>query len=234
MEQKKKVAKIITLEDYVQFECNESNSIVITATQNLRKNKLFVGAKTIVSFADLLSSVQTRINYKASINASELRFLIYKEIENTCSKNDAITYKNCIAQLEELYSKLIIFGVSEERISSINLNNFGAVEKTIIKIYENLLIKLKSLNQDIVKVQIIKRISEIIRDYDTVIFVGFVFFNDYQESLIRNIKNKTLMFVNKKGEFIKNELLSPLLKELDYTIESVEFDNAEKNIFAKI
>ncbi len=234
MKQKIKIAKIITVDDYAQFYGIQSNTLVITATQNLKKNNLFNEAKTIMSFADLLAAVQKNIDYKECINSTELRYLIHQVIENNLSKDIALSYKNCVFQLEELYSKLIILGITEKEILNLKLDNYGIVERNIIDIYRKLLIKIKSANQDIIKVQIIKSARDFVNKYDSVVFIGFVFFNDLQEALINNINTEQLVFVNKRGAFIKEDLLLPLLNKLGYVVDVVDLEKRYSNIFSEV
>lgn len=234
MEQKIKTANIIVVEDYAQFEKIESNTLVITATQNLKKNNLFNTAKTIISFADLLSLSNKQIDSKACISRTELRYLIHKSIEVSFEQETALAYQNCVYQLEELYSKLIMLEITENELYCINQNDYSQTEIDIVKIYKKLLTEVKTTQQEIYNVALIKKVIEFVNQYDTVVFVGFVFFNNIQEALVRKINHRNLVFVNKKGDFIQEDLLCPLLTKLGYEITITDLGKTYSNVFSQI
>jgi len=87
-----KQAKIITIADYSHFDNFDNSTIVITATQNLKKNNLFKTANLTISFADLLSVAQNNVDYEKCINNAELRYLICLAIDKLFSEENATAY----------------------------------------------------------------------------------------------------------------------------------------------
>ena len=120
MNLKGKKARIITVKDYSLFGDINNNTAIITATQNLKKNTLFHGAKCIMSFSDLIKVAGKNIDNKSALNSTELRFIIHKSIEGLFATEKAKTYQNCVSALEELYTKLILNDITVEQVENIN------------------------------------------------------------------------------------------------------------------
>ena len=106
MKTKDKIAKIIAVKDYSLISGIDNNTIVVTATQNLKKNSLFNGAKSIMSFSDLTKFASNNIDNKNNLNSTEFRYIIHKTIEETIEPERVKVYQNCVPGLEELYTKL--------------------------------------------------------------------------------------------------------------------------------
>ena len=233
-------ATIVEVDDYSIFNIADSKAIVITATQNLKKNEIFSSAHRVVSFADLINEAQNYVDYTKCINNTELRFLINKAIVTLFDGEKQLAYKNSIYGLEDLYSLLLLNNISAQSIN-IDFNEYSFVEKDIFTIYKSVCTNLQQFKQDILKSALIKNAVNILKEYDTVVFVGFVFFNDMQECLIKSLNSKNLVFINKHSDFISSELLKPLLLGLGYNIEQRKiagkrdgfFNQLEDNIFTQ-
>lgn len=233
MEQK--IANILIVEDYDLIKEIDSNSIIITATQNLKRNGLFNGAKAIMSFSDLLKVAQKNVDYKECINNSELRYIIYKTIEEIFEDEKKTAYQNCVNSLEGLYSKLILNNITDNEINKIDFKNkYSFVEKDIFDIYKKVYLKLQDHKQKLSKIRLIEESCKIAENYNQAIFVGFVFFNELQEAFIKNLNINKLQFINKKDNFIQNDLIFPLLNSLDYKVNVSKIENSEKTVFAEI
>ena len=241
MKTKDKIAKIIEVKDYSLINGIDHDTIVITATQNLKKNSLFNGAKCIMSFADLTKHATNNIDSKNNLNSTEFRYIIHKTIEEIIEPKRVKIYQNCVAGLEELYTKLLINNISSNNIDSIELEKYTFVEKDIFEIYKQVREKLVKTKQYIFKESLIQEACEMLSQYDKVAFVGFVFFNDMQEAIIKGIESPKLIFINKDNEFITNELIKPLMGKIgrECMVEMIDQDTLgkfyeiEKNLFTK-
>jgi len=229
-----KQAKIITIADYSHFDNFDNSTIVITATQNLKKNNLFKTANLTISFADLLSVAQNNVDYEKCINNAELRYLICLAIDKLFSEENATAYKNCAYDIEKLIS-LIIMSPNSKMVHKITKKRkYGEIEVNILDIANNVINEIKKKKLQLSKTALINEANNIINKYDKVVFVGFVFFNSLQEYLIRSIESKELIFINKDNDFIDQELLSPLLESLNYNISRQSYTANDNNIFAQI
>ena len=234
MTKEKKKVKIIIVDDYSLMKEYDSNSVVITATQNLKDNKLFEGAKCTMSFSDLLSKAKNNIDYSRCLNSTELRYIIHKSIEEIFDSEKATTYKHCIFNLEELYSKLILNDISDKDFSKLDFHKYGFVEKEIFELYNKVYSTLQNNKHKILKKCIIEEACKILDDSISMVFVGFVFFNDLQENFIKHINCDNITFVNKKDSFIKDDLLIPLINKLGYAYTVNTISNTNGSIFNMI
>lgn len=241
MNLKGKKARIITVKDYSLFGDINNNTAIITATQNLKKNTLFHGAKCIMSFSDLIKVAGKNIDNKSALNSTELRFIIHKSIEGLFATEKAKTYQNCVSALEELYTKLILNDITVEQVENINFEKYTFVEQDIFEIYKSVYKTIESTKQSIYKSCVVKEAIDSLSQYDSVAFVGFVFFNDMQEAIIKGVQGADLVFINKDNDFIEKELIAPLMRKIGLVceVESIEKDavgdfcDIEKKLFTK-
>ena len=234
MEQKTKPAKIITVADYSDFDNYDNNTIVITATQNLKKNNLFKTANLTISFADLLSLAQNNVNYEKCLHSAELRYLIYLAIDKLFSGEKSIAFKNCAYDLEKLLS-LIIMSPNSKMVHKIaKKKKYGEIETDILELAYDVMNEIDKKKLQLSKIALLNEAKNILSKYKKVVFVGFVFFNSLQEYLIRIIDDKELIFINKENNFIDKELISPLLEDLHYKIVRQEYKKDDSNIFSQI
>ena len=229
-----KQAKIITIADYSHFDNFDNSTIVITATQNLKRNNLFKTANLTISFADLLSVAQNNVDYEKCINSAELRYLICLAIDKLFSEANATAYKNCAYDIEKLISLIIMSSNSKIVHEFTKKRKYGEIEVNILDIANNVINEIKKKKLQLSKAVLINEANNIINKYDKVVFVGFVFFNSLQEYLIRSIESKELIFINKVNDFIDQELLSPLLESLNYKISRQSYTANDNNIFSQI
>ena len=234
MEQKIKQARIITVADYSDLDNYDANTIVITATQNLKKSNLFKTANLTISFADLLLVAQKNVDYERCINSAELRYLIYLTIDKLFSGEKALAYKNCVYDLEKLLSLIIMSSNSKKVQKFEKKKKYSEVEANILDIADIVIKEINKKKLQLSKIALINETNNIINKYNRVVFVGFVFFNSLQEHLIRTIEGKELVFINKENDFIDKELITPLLESLNYTITRQEIGNNGNNIFSQI
>ena len=241
MKIKDKIAKIVAVKDYSLISGIDNNTIVVTATQNLKKKNLFSGAKSIMSFSDLTKFASNNIDNKNNLNSTEFRYIIHKTIEETIEPERVKVYQNCVPGLEELYTKLLINNISSDNVNSIKFEKYTFVEKDIFEIYKKVRENLGKSKQRIFKESLIQEACEMLSQNNKVAFVGFVFFNDIQEAIIRGIESPELIFINKDNDFIANELIKPLIDKIgrECKVEIVDQDVAgdfyeiEKKIFTK-
>ena len=228
MKIKDKIAKIVAVKDYSLISGIDNNTIVVTATQNLKKNNLFSGAKSIMSFSDLTKFASNNIDNKNNLNSTEFRYIIHKTIEETIEPERVKVYQNCVPGLEELYTKLLINNISSDNVNSIKFEKYTFVEKDIFEIYKHVREKLGKSKQRIFKESLIQEACEMLSQNNKVAFVGFVFFNDIQEAIIRGIESPELIFINKDNDFIANELIKPLIDKIgrECKVEIVDQDVA--------
>ena len=226
MKNKGKKARLISVKDYSLAGAVNKDGAIITATQNLKNNESFNGAKSIMSFSDLVNLANKNIDSNTTFSKTELRYIIHKAIEETIEPNKVRTYQNCVAGLEELYTKLILNGIDSDKIDEIVFEKYSFVEKDIFDIYKRVKEKLDSTKQQIYKVRVVQEACELLSEYKNITFVGFVFLNDIQEAIIRLLECQELTFISKVNDFIDNELIEPLMRKIgrDCEFESIEQD----------
>jgi len=186
MKNKGKKARLISVKDYSLAGAMNKDGVIITATQNLKNNEAFNGAKSIMSFSDLVNLANKNIDGNTTFSKTELRYIIHKAIEETIEPNKVRTYQNCVAGLEELYTKLILNGIDSDKIDEIVFEKYSFVEKDMFDIYKRVKEKLDSTKQQIYKVRVVQEACELLSEYKNITFVGFVFLNsivDYADSL---------------------------------------------------
>ena len=54
MESMDKKAKVVMVKDYTLFQNTNENSVIVAATQNLKKYNFYNDAKSVMSFSDLI------------------------------------------------------------------------------------------------------------------------------------------------------------------------------------
>lgn len=229
---KTKNAKIIEVDDYSNFCTFDSNTIVITATQNLKKNDLFSSAQCVISFADLINEAQNYVDFKESINNTELRFLINSAINTLFKDEKKLAYKNSIYGLEDLFSLLLLNDINTN-VDAV-AENYSFVEKDIFNIYKKVYNDLELKKQKILKKALVDKAIDKTSQYKTIVLVGFVFFNDMQEYLIKHLNAENLVFINKHSDFISSDLLMPMLTSLDYIIEHRVIKGERKGFFNEL
>lgn len=234
METKDKLARIISVKDYSQLSEIYNDGVIITATQNLKRNNLFNGAKSIMSFSDLINSASKNIDNKKSLNSTEFRYIIHKTIEEIFEPEKARTYQNCVTSLEDLFIKLLLNDIRSNKISDRLFKNYSFVEKDIFEIYKNVVEKLNRANQKTFKEMVVSEACMMLSQYPKVVFVGFVFLNNLQEAIIKGIECPELTFINKDNNFITEELLTPLMNQIGRTCEVVKVEKESNNHFKEI
>lgn len=234
MESMDKKAKVVMVKDYTLFQNTNENSVIVAATQNLKKYNFYNDAKSVMSFSDLIKISSERINNEKTLNGTELRYIIHTTISDLFSEDKAKVYQNCVSGLEELYTKLILNHICVEQIENINFDNYTFVEKDIFEIYNEVCKKLELTKQSIYKERVVNEAIGALSQFDSVIFIGFVFFNNLQEAIIKGLHNKNLIFVNKYNDFIKDELILPLMQKIGRSCETEIIEQDADGVFCEI
>ncbi len=234
MSNKTPLVKIITADDYNGIIEVGEDAMIITATQNLKKNNLFGDSKNVLSFADLLNSAKAHINYNNCISSAEARYIIYKIIEKDYREN-FVAYSKICGELEDLFTLLLLNNISEANINKVNIaKNYSIIEEIIFGIYIKFYHQIRERGLKLLKEELIEEAIKTINIYKEIVFVGFVFFNDLQEAFIRKLNCESIIFVNKRDRLIVDQLLAPLINKMGYQYSIEDIHNPEDNIFSEI
>lgn len=234
------MAKIIEVADYADFKDLPKDTFIITATQSLKNISLFNKAVKILSFSELVAVARKNLDKKTTITNVELKYLVNKVIDKLFFKEKSLMYKNCVDSLVELYNKLIINKISKINLQCLKKEEiYSFVEEDLFAIYTEVLKELQTNKYKTFNEAIIYEILKVLNLHDSVAFVGFVFFNDVQEAVIKMVETKALYFLNKKNDFITEELIKPLFADkgrevLVYNLKGVynsDFSKLGENLF---
>lgn len=252
---------------YLDKVLQNDRTLLLTATQNLKRirtNSLknFDGEKNkLQTFSELKEQIYNNLKEGPRfLSRADQKFILNQVIRSLFDGERQIALYKIRNDLFELYEYLIseeISVISEETLNLI-AENFTNTERDIFKIYNKYyetLYNIKSGNgspdielDNLKKGTTVKLLSEILTsryfeqvdNFDTIVFDGFLFFNDEQKKILLDaiFKKKNIVFIAKKmnadkDNFLLNYLFKPLEKEFniklnikDLSTNEPEIDNA--------
>ena len=246
--------------NYLDKVLSKDRTLFLTATQNLkriRKQHIKVNKdSSLMTFSELKEKV-----YEATrkgprfLSRADQKFVLNQVIKSMFSGERQTALYKIRNDLFELYEFLLseeISGISEEAIQQI-AKDFTNTERDIFAIYNNYfetLMNLKNGNtaidlqlEDSLKGKSFKLLCEVfnhnlfkqVDNYETIVFDGFLFFNEEQRKLLSDAKykGKNLIFIVKQmksdsDSFLLNELLLPLQQELKIKFNLVLLNSGEE------
>lgn len=244
---------------YLNKVLSNGRTLFLTATQNLkriRKQNIEISDKIkLITFSELNENVYDDIRKGPRfLSRADQKFVlnqVIKSLYNGERQNALYKIRNDLFELFEYMLGEEINDISDEIIELIS-KDFTNTESDIFKIYNKYYETLMLLKEgkepndirldDITKGKRFKLLCETynenlfkqIDDFDTVIFDGFLFFNEEQKKILLDIKckNKNLIFIVKnlsvdKENFLLKDLFEPLQKELNLSFNLVEINSNE-------
>ena len=252
---------------YLDKVLQNDRTLLLTATQNLKRirtNSLknFDGDKNkLQTFSELKEQIYNNLKEGPKfLSRADQKFILNQVIRSLFDGERQIALYKIRNDLFELYEYLISEEISEISEETLNLiaENFTNTERDIFKIYNKYyetLYNIKSGNgspdielDNLKKGTTVKLLSEILTsryfeqvdNFDTIVFDGFLFFNDEQKRILLDaiFKKKNVVFIAKKmnadkDNFLLNYLFKPLEKEFniklnikDLSTNEPEIDNA--------
>lgn len=250
--------------DYLNKVLAEQRTLFLTATQGLKRirkanDKLkFNNDSFLETYSELKEKVFEEVRQGPRfISRADQKFILTQVIKSMFSGERQIAFYKIRNDLFELYEFMLgeeISHISDETISKI-ATDFTATEKDIFEIYnkyQEVLFEIQNgktptdIEIDRVKVGThVKLLSELINhnlfnqvdNFDTIVFDGFLFFNEEQKKLLLDaiIKEKNLIFIAKtmesdKDNFLLNKLFKPLAKEFDIKLDIVNIQSEDDRI----
>lgn len=245
---------------YLDKVLSKDRTLFLTATQNLKRiRKQHIQMKEdseLITFSELKEKVYEGIRKGPKfLSRADQKFVLNQVIKSMFKGERQTALYKIRNDLFELYEFMLgeeISGISEETIKQI-ANDFTNTERDIFNIYNKYFDTLMALKQgntpvdieleDFPKGKTLKLLCEVfntnlfaqVDDYDTIIFDGFLFFNEEQRKLLSDakFKGKNLVFIVKQmksdsDSFLMNELLLPLQQELGIKFNLLLLNSGEE------
>ena len=246
--------------NYLDKVLSKDRTLFLTATQNLkriRKQHIKVNPNSeLITFSELKEKVYEAIRKGPKfLSRADQKFVLNQVIKSMFSGERQIALYKIRNDLFELFEFMLseeISGISDETIKMI-AKDFTNTESDIFNIYNkyfDTLMALKNGNtpidiqlEDFPKGKSLKLLCEVfnhnlfaqVDDYDTIVFDGFLFFNEEQRKLLLDAKykGKNLVFIVKQmksdsDSFLMNELLMPLQQELGIKFNLILLNSGEE------
>ena len=248
--------------NYLCENLKHKETLFLTATQNLKRlrlqNQTFESNDkiNIKTFSELKENVYDQIRDKGRfISRADQKFILTQVIRQLFSGERQIAFYKIRNDLFELYEFLLseeVGEISQDIIELVN-KDFTNTEADIFKIYNNYYNALYDIkngqvpkNIDVERLHIgthAKLLSEIfnetifnqVDDYNTIVFDGFLFFNEEQRKVLLDaiIKKKDIIFIAKtmkadKSNFLLDQLFRPIEEEFNIKLEIVKIDSNNK------
>lgn len=245
---------------YLDKVLSSSRTLFLTATQSLKRiRKQHIEMKEnikLITFSELKEKVYEGIRKGPKfLSRADQKFVLNQVIKAMFKGERRTALYKIRNDLFELYEFLLgeeISGISEETLKLI-ANDFTNTERDIFDIYIKYYATLMSLKQgntpadieleDFPTGKALKLLCEVfntnlftqVDNFDTVIFDGFLFFNEEQRKLLADakFKGKNIIFIVKQmksdsDSFLMDELLLPLQQELGVKFNLVLLNSSEK------
>ena len=232
---KLEVIKVINLNNLKLEQINNSsNTLFITSTRSLNYQSNKDKSLNVIDFTQLQSHIREQAKKQDCIFESEMRYLLYKTIADLPDEDSCkIAYKNSASQIYDLFDKLLISNIDEEKI------NLKQIKKTqlqsitgLFELYIKYLKTLSKQSKTIYQIAFKKCLTEYLSQYDNISLVGFTFLNDIQNAMFNIlIENNKLSSIITNDDFIVDDFIIPLLKDnkIDYNV--VDLDNSKQSKF---
>lgn len=244
----------VSVYEYLCKVLQQDKALFLTATQNLKRIRTpkiqLDNDSQIMTFSEFTEKIYEQIRKgPAFLSRADQKFVLTQVIKSLFTGERQLAFYKIRNDLYELFEFMLeqeVFSLDDDILDTI-AKDFTESERDIFKIYNGynealLTIKSGNLPQniDISRIKTgrnIKLLSEVynnnlfkqIDDYNTIIFDGFLFFNDEQTKLLTDAvsKDKNLVFIAKtmkadKEGFLLNSLFKPLEKELNISFDIIE------------
>ena len=239
-----KIIKVADIGDVKleQYE-NCSDTLFITATRSLTYQTKKDNEYSVYDVTQLDNIIRAELKNRDCLKESEMRYLLHKAILNISDDKKKTAFINSESGLYELYNNLLL--------AELNPNDID-----IAKIYKSKLISYADIFQlfidycKIISSQ--KRVTyqsaynvclqEIVKPYKKVSLVGFSFFKDVINNLLKYlIKEDKLSSFITNDDFIIEDLIQPLLDDNKVKYDVIKtkdcfisrFDDLRKNLVSK-
>lgn len=245
---------------------NGKRTLFLTATQNLKRIRKSRYRNTnpfeIYTFSEFKQNIYDDVSKgEPFLSRADQKFVLNKVINSLFEGDRQRAFYRMRNELFELYEYLLSQEVGEISSNTIELieKDFTKTEKDIFVIYNKYFNALYDIKSGIVpkdiqidRIKVGKQICllsesfnhfllEKRNDYDTIVFDGFLFFNDEQKLLLESFISggKDVIFIAKqmtadKENFLKKQLFQPLEEELDIKLKIIEINDKERKQSAAI
>ena len=240
---------------------NKGRTLFLTATQSLNRlrklNNIFDkldDTNEFCTYSELTEKVYKNIRKGVSfISVADQKFILNQTIKSLFKGERQLAIYKIRNDLFNLFEYLIeqeIDSVDEKIIETIG-KDFTVTERDIFVIYNqyyrnlfdikngkkvfeiDINEKYRGRSTKLLKEVFVSTLFQEIENYDTIIFDGFLFFNDEQTLILNRAisDNKNIVFIAKsmkadKEKFLFNNLFLPLEKELNIKLRTFNFTSS--------